>query len=217
MADASPGDASPEGASPGDASPGDASPGDASPGDEVVANESVGYRRPPKAHQFKPGQSGNPLGPPKRAKGPATPYLDQIVTFEIGGKRRKMRRAAAFFAQLRRMSGDPRIARMLLEADGRIEQARHKIRITFFGEQERIEDIRRLGLARRLYPYARTARIVLEPWVVQMALDRWQAPELTREEQAEVYKATRCPHKVRWPDWWLPEFRGHRRKRGACT
>jgi len=26
----------------------------------------VGYKKPPKEHQFKPGQSGNPSGPPKR-------------------------------------------------------------------------------------------------------------------------------------------------------
>ena len=26
----------------------------------------VGYSKPPKKHQFKPGQSGNPAGPPKR-------------------------------------------------------------------------------------------------------------------------------------------------------
>ncbi len=29
---------------------------------------SVGYRRPPKGHQFKPGQSGNPNGRPKGAR-----------------------------------------------------------------------------------------------------------------------------------------------------
>jgi hypothetical protein len=30
--------------------------------------ETVGYRRPPKEHQFKPGQSGNPKGRPKRQR-----------------------------------------------------------------------------------------------------------------------------------------------------
>ena len=29
----------------------------------------VGYAKPPKAHQFKPGQSGNPSGRPKKQKG----------------------------------------------------------------------------------------------------------------------------------------------------
>lgn len=30
-----------------------------------TGGHDVGYRRPPKAHQFKPGQSGNPRGRPK--------------------------------------------------------------------------------------------------------------------------------------------------------
>jgi len=30
------------------------------------AESNVGYKRPPKEHQFPPGQSGNPNGPPKR-------------------------------------------------------------------------------------------------------------------------------------------------------
>lgn len=30
------------------------------------AESNVGYKQPPKEHQFPPGQSGNPNGPPKR-------------------------------------------------------------------------------------------------------------------------------------------------------
>ena len=32
-------------------------------------NEDVGYKKPPKASQWKPGHSGNPKGRPKKTKG----------------------------------------------------------------------------------------------------------------------------------------------------
>jgi hypothetical protein len=39
--------------------------------------DQVGYCRPPKQHQFKPGQSGNPKGRPK-----GTPTLQEVMTKE---------------------------------------------------------------------------------------------------------------------------------------
>lgn len=41
----------------------------------------VGYRKPPRHAQFKPGRSGNPKGRPKNAKG-----LNTIVRETLGGK-----------------------------------------------------------------------------------------------------------------------------------
>ena len=59
-----------------------------------------------------------------------------------------------------------------------------------------------LRMARKLDRYRETARMTLQPWVVERALDRLGDRRLTLQEQQTVLKATRTPTKVRWPDWW---------------
>jgi hypothetical protein len=57
-----------------------------------VARE-VGYGRPPQAHRFKPGQSGNPRGRPKGAKNEATilrDLLNRKIDVREGGRVRKI-------------------------------------------------------------------------------------------------------------------------------
>jgi len=53
----------------------------------------VGYGRPPKKTQFKPGQSGNPKGRPKDAKNEATiikNIFNRQIEIRDGGKTRKV-------------------------------------------------------------------------------------------------------------------------------
>ena len=50
-----------------------------------------------------------------------------------------------------------------------------------------------------------TARLALEPWLVEAALDRL-GTKLSVPEQRTVWKATRTPWKVDWPVWW--QYRG---------
>jgi hypothetical protein len=58
-----------------------------------------------------------------------------------------------------------------------------------------------LRMARKLDPYRETARILLEPWLVEAALTRLPQP-LSPADQRIVIDATRTRQKVRWPEWW---------------
>ena len=58
-----------------------------------------------------------------------------------------------------------------------------------------------LRMAKKLDPYRETARMVLEPWLVEAALARL-GRTLSSAEQRTIVDATRTPHKVRWPEWW---------------
>jgi hypothetical protein len=60
---------------------------------ENSRDEAVGYGRPPTASQFKKGQSGNPLGRPRKAQG-----------------RRGI--AARVFGEIQRVSGQPKGSRV---------------------------------------------------------------------------------------------------------
>ena len=82
----------------------------------------VGYGKPPKAHRFKPNQSGNPKG---RRKG--QPNLKTFIDQEMGrrqwvtvdGKRRLLsNREIAVLAQINKArKGDDKAFRALLEHD----------------------------------------------------------------------------------------------------
>jgi len=61
----------------------------------------VGYSRPPRDHQFKPGQSGNPKGRPKGSKNEATILRElfgrKVVIKESGKTRRATLLEAIYF------------------------------------------------------------------------------------------------------------------------
>ena len=71
----------------------------------TMANEelAVGYKRPPKANQFKPGQSGNPSGRKKglpNLKTELIAELKETVTFEEDGHKGRLTRQRAVVKRL---------------------------------------------------------------------------------------------------------------------
>ena len=79
-------------------------------GDDLNA---VGYKKPPKATQFKKGTSGNPKGRPKGKRNMATVILDTFKTKVVineNGRRRQVTKLEAGMMQLanKSASGDLR-------------------------------------------------------------------------------------------------------------
>jgi hypothetical protein len=81
--------------------------------------EPVGYGRPPKKHQFKPGQSGNPRGRPKGAMSTdalVRKILDGKLDLRIGGAARKVSVREAILTRFTEfaLKGNPKAAAFLL-------------------------------------------------------------------------------------------------------
>lgn len=58
----------------------------------------VGYKRPPREHQFKPGQSGNPKGRPKKNKSFSEVIKDEmneLIQIQEQGKLKKITKQTA--------------------------------------------------------------------------------------------------------------------------
>lgn len=185
--------------------------------DQAEADETAGFSRPPVSGRFQKGQSGNSKGRP-RGKYREAPYeavLGQIVTIRDGAGTSKVTAEEAFLLQLtkRGLEGNGPAARDAMEAieTAKSKRAAEADRVTTFVRVFVVPGsvttaLEPLRMAKKLDPYRPTARIALEPWIVEAALARMGNRRLSPEEQATVVKATRTPNKVRWPEWW--EVRG---------
>jgi hypothetical protein len=92
---------------------------DAVPPDTPEVAEEVGYGKPPKATQWKPGQSGNPKGKAKGAKSLKTVVLKQAwgkVVIKEAGKIRTVTSVEAIFLSMRSkaLGGDVKAAGLVL-------------------------------------------------------------------------------------------------------
>jgi hypothetical protein len=180
---------------------------------EDAKDGKIGYCRPPKTTRFRKGESGNRAGrPPGRHREvPYAAVLSRKVTIrEGGGVERQVTAAEAFLRFLKKsaLEGDGAAARAALAL---IEQARKRhgdggpristIIRTLLAPGSVTPALEALRMARKLDPYRKTARIALEPWLVEAALARLDR-KLNPVEQQIIMSATRTPHKVRWPEWW---------------
>ena len=83
-------------------------------------DNETGYGRPPVAFRFKPGQSGNPRGRPKGARGLSSIVrgaASQLVTIVENGRRKTVTKldAALKHTANKAASGDDRATRLLIE------------------------------------------------------------------------------------------------------
>jgi hypothetical protein len=173
---------------------------------------AVGYRKPPTTTRFTKGRSGNPAGRPRgrHRQAPYESVLGQMVKIREGGAERHVTAAEAFVLQLtkRGLEGDGAAARECLAM---IEQARERqgasrspistIVLVGVAPGSVTSALEPLRMAKKLDAYRETARMVLEPWLVEPALARLPRT-LSPAEQRTIVQATRTPHKVRWPEWW---------------
>lgn len=175
-----------------------------------MEDDSVGYRQPPRKTRFTKGRSGNPAGRPRgrHREAPYQAVLGRMVTIREGGATRRVTAAEAFLLQLakRGVEGDSGAARASLAV---IEEAMNRqgavgpLHIVWKGVAPGsvTSALEALRMARILDPYRETARVVLEPWLVEAALARLPQP-LNPADQRIIVEATRTPHNVRWPKWW---------------
>jgi hypothetical protein len=158
-----------------------------------------GYRRPPRKARYKKGQSGNLGGRPRgrRREAPYEAVLGQMVTIREGGVERLVSAEEAFllFLLKRGLEGDGVATRATLTAIEIAAKRRTKhwdpivlIRI-ILDPGSVTSALEPLRMARKLDPYRETARIALEPWLIEAALARLPQP-LSPADQRIVVKAT---------------------------
>jgi len=93
------------------------------PGQPQASEYEVGYRRPPRAHQFQPGRSGNPKGRPKGARSILSilsDELDKPISAQIRGRTVTMSRREALAQRIieQALKGDHRTVAMLVKVEG---------------------------------------------------------------------------------------------------
>jgi hypothetical protein len=107
------------------------------------------------------------------------------------------------------MAGDANAAALAREAFARGQELRlkrgtdgpHTIIVSWQPRSSQ-RAMEKLKMSVKQDRFRSTARMMLEPWLVEAALARLGDRRLTPIEQSEVMRVTRTSHRVRWPAWW---------------
>ncbi len=92
-------------------------------------DDKTGYKHPPKAYRFKPGQSGNPRGRPRGTRNLSTDLADLLsrsVSIRENGKERRISRQEAILLSLynKALHGDVRAATSIINMLMRVSPAK---------------------------------------------------------------------------------------------
>ena len=95
------------------------------PQEHAGEEDEFGYGKPPKHTRFKPGQSGNPKGRPRGAKGFEAMLkreLDRKIAVTMSGRSAEISRAEAMMKRVveQGLKGDLKAIRFIAEYDSRI-------------------------------------------------------------------------------------------------
>lgn len=183
-----------------------------------MSNGKVGPGRPPIAHRFRKGESGNPKGRPrgtqKRSESAFDIVIDRTLTLTQNGQPREVRVEEALQHKTYQdaIAGNRAARREILKMIATREQwfaakaPNHKPPDLLFESVDPSnanEAMIVLGIAARdersVDPNDRYERLLLEPWTVQLALRRGRSRSLSDQDVAEVKRCTRDPDAIRWP------------------
>jgi hypothetical protein len=162
--------------------------------------------------RYKKGESGNRAGRPpgRHREAPYEAVLGQMVNIRKDGIERLVTAEEAFLLKLKGLAlkVDSAVTRAASAMIGEVKEYLRTSQLPPVVIVRQIVDpgsvtlaLEPLRMAKKLDPYRETARMALEPWLVEAALARLPHP-LSPADQRIIVKATRTPHKVRWPAWF---------------
>lgn len=170
---------------------------------------------------FRKGESGNPAGRPKARPRPASAFgiiLDRTLTITQGGNTREMTidEALHYKTYQQAIAGSRMARRTLLKMIAKREKALAAKAPPFKPVVIMLEPtdpdnafgaLCLLGIATRDHSWGDEypeVHLLLEPWAVQLALNRRAALRLDKRDVADVNRCTRNRQTLIWPRRFKP-------------